>query len=336
MNLGINVTLEKLINIFETIANNYKIKPPKFDSVIKVILIFAVVYCLITSNFLWGIFFAFLYFSLIAAVELGKSVKSKREFLTNPKPPNNENDEEKAALKFFEKHKLAGGNHAVAELYTNNNLVNTYYASSKLHLGAKVNNKEADQQLINEFSKNFTILAKEDTVVCAENNYDNFYSPLVILYKDLTFINICNTNRLQEFKDKGYTIEKDINYQNYIEYSFERDRNNCTEKKIIHQILNEFRENIDLLKNYDLVLYTEYAPCSSCLGLLQLEIDKFNSIEVYYDDVIFTFSEERLDKNENAYKNFKDLKDSIIKRKSKNNNNKKNEATLKLIEGKTK
>lgn len=92
------------------------------------------------------------------------------------------------------------------------------------------------------------------------------------LSQDLTWINYNN-------------LERDIRDN---KKHFMNKPNNCTERKIMHSIYSDFKNNLNELKKYNLVLYTEFEPCLYCYKLLKDVKEsstplEFASIEVLHD-----------------------------------------------------
>lgn len=303
-----------------------KFKPPKSSTniIIGIVLYLLAMYALNLNDFSS----AFVLFTLGTIAFGGSYWKyrsdqlTKKDIMINPKPPNEDDKvNEIEAKKFFEENKLPGGdtNYATAILKDECDNEKSYFASSKLSIGKKVNTSDEDVITIlkiNEYEKNLSILSNSEVKVCADADYNKSFSPLVMLNKDMRFINVCKNELIKEFKNRGYKITEHHNFEEFVRYSFEGTRAVCTEKKILNKILFEYEDRLDDLKKCSMIIYSDFAPCLSCYGMLQMERDKFNSLEFYYNDMMFTFDENEISDLElNAYEKFKDIKTSVIEKK---------------------
>lgn len=99
------------------------------------------------------------------------------------------------------------------------------------------------------------------------------------LSPDLDWIKIQNLEAMNE-KDK------------FIHEVVFNQFNNCTERKIIHDIYSEYKDKIKELSELNLLIHTQFEPCLYCYKLLKDIKDnentniKFNSLKVTYNAII--------------------------------------------------
>lgn len=214
--------------------------------------------------------------------ELKKEQKNELNKKLNQAMTQREEEIKKQAIeKFDELSKKQGGLQKVLEQYSNQkpegNFAIAYAEINGKTIIYFANSGKTDDGIIEEFNRYKEVYSRFDAILC--QNYIDFKGADDLKKLELPI------KRRNQGKTKSYSIEADLekleekfqSTNSPIEKILIKDmlgyikkRCNCTERKILEQILKDFKDtNINKGK---IDLYTQLSPCHEC-GIL---IEEFN------------------------------------------------------------
>ena len=203
-------------------------------------------------------------------------------------------------------------NFAVGLLKEEDTILRSYVACSK--------------KMPEEYRAHYNVLLERyygDIPVSLCQIYEKYYFPIMgdFFGNGLEFFSL-NAD-IEMYRARGYNVidyEKlELDIKSFSEQAHDSKRNACTEKQILNQVYQEYKDNIHVLKNYKLEIFSDMAKCRSCADLIKLENEKFVSeIEVSYDDS-FSLIKDKIE-DEDMRKKLEELLSyiQIHKKKTKN------------------
>ena len=230
-------------------------------------------------------------------VVLGEVAKKGVNFIIKPRN-NNQLKADKEQLWLNEK-----GHNGIALLFnTDKSIKKWFYANSQITLhkvskyamdnGYKsptyfpIRISEDDVRTIENHINNLMLDA--DCILCTEDTLNSMHVPLAIVTPELNFEYIsANESDYPRIQIKPY-----INFENFKEHTELRDRVHCSEKKILHKILDMYPPAD--LQDCTLLFFSEMPPCTSCLTMLVLEkqATTFKEVKCYYKDILLLLQED--------------------------------------------